>query len=113
MRAQRSEVTLDISDSESDTGSHHPLRSKASHRSLAAARSTAAGVYTDGMDKEGMQPDLFGQRKPKSLRERIQQQMLRKGSGKYTASGSGKLRMHDILSRYVSLFMSTFQSLLC
>jgi hypothetical protein len=40
-----------------------------------------AFVYTGALDREGMSPDLFGQKSPSFLRERIQKSILKKGSG--------------------------------
>ena len=52
-------------------------------------------VYSGALQKEGMKNDLFGQKNPISLRERIKKQMLKKKSGK-------KVRLGDVVQQFVS-----------
>jgi hypothetical protein len=108
LAAQRSEATLDLSDSGSDTGLYSPSYAQPSGvngRTGATAqhRTPTGAVYSGAIDRAGMKPDLFGQRSPSALRERVTKQMLRKGSGRHAVlSGGRRQRMHDVVQQYVS-----------
>jgi hypothetical protein len=108
LAAQRSEATLDLSDSGSDTGLYnpsygHPSGVNGRTGATAQHRTPTGAVYSGAIDRAGMKPDLFGQRSPSGLRERVTKQMLRKGSGRHAVvSGNRKQRMHDVVQQYVS-----------
>ncbi len=59
-----------------------------------------AFVYTGALDREGMSPDLFGQKTHSSLRERIQKSILKKGSGQRRTQ-----RLQHTVEQFVSSFV--------